>query len=158
MDSISNRCKYSCNDGYILRGDDETTCTLTDDGKQAIWDTTPPYCEPVCNHPEESEGGSYDCNGHEIGSVCQFSCDSEGSRLDGEPSLICKEDQFGKAYWAGQRATCIRKFNQKCERKCSGRALEIRINQLFSSMSPTSYSHAPNDSELHTRKRHRFIL
>ena len=22
--------------------------------------------------------------------------------------------------WAGQRATCIRKFNQKCERKCSG--------------------------------------
>ena len=117
MDSISNRCKYSCNDGYILRGDDETTCTLTDDGKQAIWDTTPPYCEPVCNHPEEPEGGSYDCNGHEIGSVCQFSCDSEGSRLDGEPSLICKEDQFGKAYWAGQRATCIRKLNRKCDRK-----------------------------------------
>ena len=109
MDSISNRCKYSCNDGYILRGDDETTCVLTDDGKQAIGDGTPPYCEPVCNHPEEPEGGSYDCNGHEIGSVCQFSCDSDASRMDGEPSLICKEDQFGKAYWSGQRATCIRK-------------------------------------------------
>ena len=43
-------------------------------------------------------------------------------------------------------------------RSASGSSLEIRINQLFSSMSPTSYSHAPNDSELHTRKRHRFIL
>ena len=42
--SIGNNCKYSCNEGYRLIGNEETTCHFTENGT-AIWDESAPYCQ-----------------------------------------------------------------------------------------------------------------
>ena len=56
--------------------------------------------------------GSYECSGNDLGSTCEVKC-SNGTRVDGERSLICKQDNAGMAYWSGDMVQCIRTCPQR---------------------------------------------
>lgn len=66
----------------------------------------------LCLEPDPVEGATHECTGNTVGSICEYSCDV-GSRLEGESSKICKEDQFGQAYWSGNDAQCIQMCPQR---------------------------------------------
>ncbi|CAG5085953.1 Oidioi.mRNA.OKI2018_I69.PAR.g11061.t1.cds [Oikopleura dioica] len=107
--SAGQVCQYSCNSGYELRGEQSTTCTVTDGGSS--WTNAPPSCEPVCGTPPVIEGATRTCdNGdratYSVDSKCQFECGAM-SRMVGDDSIVCKKDFNGRAYWSDSRPTCI---------------------------------------------------
>ena len=65
-----------------------------------------------CGSLPELTYGSYECNGNDLGSTCEVKC-SNGTRVDGERSLICKQDNAGMAYWFGDMVQCIRTCPQR---------------------------------------------
>lgn len=134
--SIGNECLYNCDDGFRLVGNASTTCSVGLNGLTA-WNASPPFCErkykipqtssehklfhisAVCGEAPLIDGGSYDCESNEdysiLGQSCQMKCNAN-SRLHGQDNLVCKTDNFGRAYWSGDRPACIRKY---CRLYCS---------------------------------------
>lgn len=92
-------------------GNDTVTCQQSQNSVD--WSSRAPTCEPLCPAPRDPPHGTYQCNGNKIGSTCNLSC-SSGTRISGEPAMICKENNDGEAYWSNSRGgSCIKQCPQR---------------------------------------------
>uniref|UniRef100_A0AAY4CAR5 E-selectin n=1 Tax=Denticeps clupeoides TaxID=299321 RepID=A0AAY4CAR5_9TELE len=86
--SYNSGCRYSCEEGYVVRGSETLTCTAS-----AAWSGLPPACEVVrCPALSEPDKGSVSCSSP-LGdsaflSTCQFTC-VDGYVLTGSSTLSC---------------------------------------------------------------------
>ncbi|KAM4876293.1 sushi, von Willebrand factor type A, EGF and pentraxin domain-containing protein 1 [Thomomys bottae] len=89
--------KYSCVDGFFLRGNPNTICQA--DG---TWSSPLPECVPVeCPHPEEILNGIIDVQGLAYLSTALYTC-KPGFELVGNSTTLCGEN----GDWIGGKPTC----------------------------------------------------
>uniref|UniRef100_A0A2K6EQD9 Sushi, von Willebrand factor type A, EGF and pentraxin domain-containing protein 1 n=1 Tax=Propithecus coquereli TaxID=379532 RepID=A0A2K6EQD9_PROCO len=89
--------KYSCVDGFFLRGDPTTLCQA--DG---TWSSPLPECVPVeCPQPEEILNGIIDVQGLAYLSTALYTC-KPGFELVGNATTLCGEN----GHWLGGKPTC----------------------------------------------------
>ncbi|XP_042551824.1 sushi, von Willebrand factor type A, EGF and pentraxin domain-containing protein 1 [Dipodomys spectabilis] len=89
--------KYSCVDGFFLRGSPNTICQA--DG---TWSSPLPECVPVeCPHPEEILNGIIDVQGLAYLSTALYTC-KPGFELVGNSTTLCGEN----GDWIGGKPTC----------------------------------------------------
>lgn len=89
--------KYSCVDGFFLRGDPTTFCQA--DG---TWSSPLPECVPVeCPQPEEILNGIIDVQGLAYLSTALYTC-KPGFKLVGNTTTLCGEN----GHWLGGKPTC----------------------------------------------------
>ncbi|XP_004677499.1 PREDICTED: sushi, von Willebrand factor type A, EGF and pentraxin domain-containing protein 1 [Condylura cristata] len=89
--------KYSCVDGFFLRGDPSTVCQA--DGS---WSSPLPECIPVeCPQPEEILNGIIDVQGLAYLSTALYTC-KPGFELVGNTTTLCGEN----GHWLGGKPTC----------------------------------------------------
>uniref|UniRef100_A0A8C4N059 Sushi, von Willebrand factor type A, EGF and pentraxin domain-containing protein 1 n=1 Tax=Equus asinus asinus TaxID=83772 RepID=A0A8C4N059_EQUAS len=89
--------KYSCVDGFFLRGDPTTFCQA--DG---TWSSPLPECVPVeCPQPEEILNGIIDVQGLAYLSTALYTC-KPGFELVGNTTTLCGEN----GHWLGGKPTC----------------------------------------------------
>ncbi|XP_053321831.1 sushi, von Willebrand factor type A, EGF and pentraxin domain-containing protein 1 [Spea bombifrons] len=89
--------KYSCMDGFLLKGESEITCNAN--GK---WSSDLPHCIPVeCPQPEEIPNGILDVQGLTYLSTVLYTC-KPGYDLVGNTTLICGAD----GVWLGGKPMC----------------------------------------------------
>ncbi|XP_067240165.1 L-selectin-like [Chanodichthys erythropterus] len=96
--SYGSKCSFSCEEGFLLQGASEISCTKT-----AKWSQEPPHCEAVvCPQIFEPINGHMNCSSeeHTFGTICTFSC------LDGY-QLISNEMMCNlNGSWSGEVAVC----------------------------------------------------
>ncbi|XP_073672636.1 E-selectin-like [Garra rufa] len=96
--SYDSQCKYSCEEGYELKGSSTTTCTSTTE-----WSSKAPTCElihcPALNSPVNGELSCTSSSNY--GSKCSFSC-VEGFRLQGASEISCTKT----AKWSQEPPRC----------------------------------------------------
>ncbi|MBZ3871168.1 Sushi, von Willebrand factor type A, EGF and pentraxin domain-containing protein 1 [Sciurus carolinensis] len=89
--------KYSCVDGFFLKGDSTTLCQA--DG---TWSSPLPECVPVeCPQPEELLNGIIDVQGLAYLSTALYTC-KPGFELVGNTTTLCGEN----GHWLGGKPTC----------------------------------------------------
>ncbi|KAM5298505.1 sushi, von Willebrand factor type A, EGF and pentraxin domain-containing protein 1 [Ctenodactylus gundi] len=89
--------KYSCVEGFFLRGDPTTTCQA--DG---TWSSPLPECVPVeCPQPEDILNGIIDVQGLAYLSTALYTC-RPGFELVGNTTTLCGEN----GHWLGGKPTC----------------------------------------------------
>ena len=89
--------KYSCVDGFFLKGDPTTSCQA--DG---TWSSPLPECVPVeCPQPEEILNGIVDVQGLAYLSTALYTC-KPGFELVGNTTTLCGEN----GHWLGKKPTC----------------------------------------------------
>uniref|UniRef100_A0A8C6R0X9 Sushi, von Willebrand factor type A, EGF and pentraxin domain-containing protein 1 n=1 Tax=Nannospalax galili TaxID=1026970 RepID=A0A8C6R0X9_NANGA len=89
--------KYSCVDGFFLRGEPTTTCQAN-----GTWSSPLPECVPVeCPHPEEIPNGIIDVQGLAYLSTALYTC-KPGFELVGNTTTLCGEN----GQWLGGKPTC----------------------------------------------------
>uniref|UniRef100_A0A8C2PBT7 Sushi, von Willebrand factor type A, EGF and pentraxin domain containing 1 n=1 Tax=Capra hircus TaxID=9925 RepID=A0A8C2PBT7_CAPHI len=89
--------KYSCVDGFFLKGDPTTSCQA--DG---TWSSPLPECVPVeCPQPEEILNGIIDVQGLAYLSTALYTC-KPGFELVGNTTTLCGEN----GHWLGKKPTC----------------------------------------------------
>ncbi|XP_071202605.1 P-selectin isoform X2 [Salvelinus alpinus] len=86
--SFTSSCGFSCEEGYLLRGDTNLTCLST-----GQWTNHTPACEPLqCDSLTSPPHGSMNCSDlhgqFQYGSQCLFSCE-EGFLLNGLADTEC---------------------------------------------------------------------
>ncbi|KAM9479028.1 P-selectin isoform 2-T2 [Salvelinus alpinus] len=86
--SFTSSCGFSCEEGYLLRGDTNLTCLST-----GQWTNHTPACEPQqCDSLTSPPHGSMNCSDlhgqFQYGSQCLFSCE-EGFLLNGLADTEC---------------------------------------------------------------------
>ncbi|ROL43472.1 P-selectin [Anabarilius grahami] len=94
-----SKCSFSCEEGFILQGASEISCTKT-----AKWSQEPPYCEAVvCPQLFEPNNGHMNCSSEEptFGTVCTFSC-LDGHQLISNEIMMCNLN----GSWSGEVAVC----------------------------------------------------
>ncbi|XP_053398308.1 CUB and sushi domain-containing protein 3-like [Mercenaria mercenaria] len=89
----------SCDDGYILQGEEHITCK---DG--ATWSSF----RLVCEDPTPNNGSAYTPDGTTYGETAFISCD-DGYILQGEEHITCEDG----ATWS-VNSTCLRVFQSDC--------------------------------------------
>ncbi|XP_048063014.1 P-selectin-like isoform X6 [Megalobrama amblycephala] len=96
--SYGSKCSFICEEGFLLQGASEISCTKT-----AKWSQEPPHCEAVvCPQIFEPINGHMNCSSekHTFGTICTFSC------LDGY-QLISNEVMCNlNGSWSGEVAVC----------------------------------------------------
>ncbi|XP_067123712.1 CUB and sushi domain-containing protein 1-like [Centruroides vittatus] len=93
--------RYSCDRGYVMKGNDTSTC------QDGTWRPQSPKCEVAfCHIPTNFIGGSvkYDENNGVVpfGGFVNYSCNA-GYTLKGEPSKQC----LGQNIWSQQTPRCV---------------------------------------------------
>ncbi|KAK7150883.1 hypothetical protein R3I93_011977 [Phoxinus phoxinus] len=101
--SYNSQCKYSCEEGYELKGSSTTRCTSTTE-----WSSKPPTCEPVqCPELIEPQEGDMRCNNpmgrFSYRSTCEFVC-KEGYKLRDNSSSTLFCGATGR--WNDSHPTC----------------------------------------------------
>ncbi|XP_073667502.1 E-selectin isoform X3 [Paramisgurnus dabryanus] len=95
-----SKCSFSCEEGYLLQGASEISCTKT-----AEWSHEPPRCEAVdCPHLYEPVNGDMNCTLEEpiFGTVCIFNC-HDGYQLYNNEIVMCNHN----GNWSGEVAVCL---------------------------------------------------
>ncbi|XP_031641317.1 P-selectin isoform X2 [Oncorhynchus kisutch] len=105
--SFTSSCGFSCEEGYLLRGDTNLTCLST-----GQWTNHTPACEPLqCDILTSPPHGSMNCSGlhgqFHYGSQCLFSCE-EGFLLNGLANTECTS--LGR--WSRRAPLCLA---QQCD-------------------------------------------
>ncbi|XP_077904066.1 sushi, von Willebrand factor type A, EGF and pentraxin domain-containing protein 1 isoform X2 [Ictidomys tridecemlineatus] len=94
---IGSTVKYSCVDGFFLKGDATILCQA--DG---TWSSSLPECVPVeCPQPEELPNGIIDVQGLTYLSTALYTC-KPGFELVGNTTNLCGEN----GHWLGGKPTC----------------------------------------------------
>ena len=90
---------YSCNEGYVLVGDNTRTCLETGN-----WSGEDPTCTPrMCQEPPEIQNGFLDdVFSLEYGSVITYRCE-DGFKLVGGGERVCGHT----GQWSGQQPVCV---------------------------------------------------
>ncbi|XP_051732013.1 P-selectin-like isoform X6 [Ctenopharyngodon idella] len=97
--SYGSKCSFSCEEGFLLQGASEISCT-----KMAKWSQEPPHCEAVvCPQLLEPNNGYMNCSSEEptFGTVCTFSC-LDGHQLIRDEIMTCNLN----GSWSGEVAVC----------------------------------------------------
>ncbi|XP_051955017.1 E-selectin-like isoform X1 [Xyrauchen texanus] len=96
--SYDSKCKFSCEEGYKVKGSSTTRCTSTKE-----WSSRPPTCELIqCPALENAADGLLNCTSNfSYGSMCIFSC-AEGYHLRGASEISCTET----AEWSQETPHC----------------------------------------------------
>ena len=129
---VGEECAYSCKKQFRMVGKGTTKCVISPDGL-TIWDTPSPQCERKSNHrqtlniklesiniylfisavcltPQPVDEGTFDCENDGavsyLGQSCSLVC-TKSSRIAGPNQLVCSKDNDGKAYWSGEKPTCV---------------------------------------------------
>uniref|UniRef100_A0A8C7Q185 E-selectin n=1 Tax=Oncorhynchus mykiss TaxID=8022 RepID=A0A8C7Q185_ONCMY len=105
--SFTSSCGFSCEEGYLLRGDTNLTCLST-----GQWTNHTPACEPLqCDILTSPPHGSLNCSGlhgqFHYGSQCLFSCE-EGFLLNGLADTECTS----LGTWSRRAPLCLA---QQCD-------------------------------------------
>ncbi|XP_052321764.1 P-selectin isoform X1 [Oncorhynchus keta] len=105
--SFTSSCGFSCEEGYLLRGDTNLTCLST-----GQWTNHTPACEPQqCDILTSPPHGSLNCSGlhgqFHYGSQCLFSCE-EGFLLNGLSDTECTS----LGTWSRRAPLCLA---QQCD-------------------------------------------
>ncbi|XP_074178076.1 complement receptor type 2 isoform X2 [Rhinolophus sinicus] len=91
---------YSCDQGYLLVGDELLLCT-----HEGTWSQPAPYCKEVnCSFPEYMNGiqkGLESGKKYQYGAVVTLECE-DGYTLEGSPQSQCQEDHL----WNPPLAVC----------------------------------------------------
>ncbi|KAK7150885.1 hypothetical protein R3I93_011977 [Phoxinus phoxinus] len=101
--SYNSQCKYSCEEGYELKGSSTTRCTSTTE-----WSSKPPTCELVqCPELIKPQEGDMRCNNpmgrFSYRSTCEFVCE-EGYKLRDNSSSTLFCGAMGR--WNDSKPTC----------------------------------------------------
>nr|XP_039254928.1 P-selectin-like [Styela clava] len=103
-------CHFECGEEYEMIGEDQITCKLY--RNFAAWSEGAPKCQKKqCMNLESPRNGFKNCtNGHYIGTVCDFSCDSNFT-LVGSNISKCKEPRmkYGNPLWDNGTPQCRKK-------------------------------------------------
>ncbi|KAI4890927.1 hypothetical protein NFI96_009969 [Prochilodus magdalenae] len=88
--SYGSSCSFTCNDGFLLQGATEMTCT-----ESAQWSQELPYCEAIrCQLPDVQAQLHFECSRSRdnliVNSTCYVSCEA-GFKLQGTESIECTE-------------------------------------------------------------------
>lgn len=82
--TLESIVKFTCNDGYTLRGEPSITCL-----SNGLWSSSAPHCQPItCSPPVHIENGSTTYSTLSFNSKVRYQCDA-GYILQGEPVSIC---------------------------------------------------------------------
>ncbi|XP_045543896.1 P-selectin isoform X1 [Salmo salar] len=105
--SFTSSCGFSCEEGYLLRGDTNLTCLST-----GQWTNHTPACEPLqCDVLTSPPHGSMNCSDlhgqFHYGSQCLFSCE-EGFLLNGLADTECTS----LGTWSRRAPLCLA---QQCD-------------------------------------------
>ncbi|XP_076809872.1 E-selectin-like [Clavelina lepadiformis] len=105
---VETQCRYDCQEGYLLDGDEDAECVYDSLAKAPRFNRAPPTCvrDNLCDDFGKVDGGEVTCtNDYEIGSRCTVECD-EGRRLfpDNRTEITCMEDTM----WNSMPACCVR--------------------------------------------------
>ncbi|XP_029564062.1 P-selectin isoform X6 [Salmo trutta] len=105
--SFTSSCGFSCEEGYLLRGDINLTCLST-----GQWTNHTPACEPLqCDVLTSPPHGSMNCSDlygqFHYGSQCLFSCE-EGFLLNGLADTECTS----LGTWSRRAPLCLA---QQCD-------------------------------------------
>ncbi|XP_077864038.1 sushi, von Willebrand factor type A, EGF and pentraxin domain-containing protein 1-like, partial [Saccoglossus kowalevskii] len=85
--TYSKSVTYSCELGYILKGDAEHLCRA-----DATWSGSSPVCEIInCGTPDVVHHAEYTGTNFSYGSILEFNCLS-GYTIHGNETVICRED------------------------------------------------------------------
>ncbi|XP_077984140.1 E-selectin-like isoform X2 [Glandiceps talaboti] len=102
---LGSECRFACDDGYELVGNDKTTCNGTGDPPKGEWTNPTPSCEPVTcpvlNPPDNGKVMTNTMCGNTYNDWCYFECDL-GYRLVGSNARRCTATQI----WDGLEPTC----------------------------------------------------
>ena len=111
---------YTCNDGYIINGDETITCQENEE-----WSGSAPACMYVnCGDPGDISNGNKNGATYHYGAVVSYSCDT-GYDINGSQMIQCQADGM----WNGTVPSCIA--------QCLGEPL---INPIHGSKNPDTNS------------------
>ncbi|NXX45197.1 CR2 protein, partial [Tricholaema leucomelas] len=98
---VGTQLWLKCDAGYVLRGQDSTTCQA--DGS---WSPLP-FCDKVCGPPPQISSGQHSGWGkeHFYGAEVTYSC-AEGLSLIGNASIYCTSHDGVNLTWSGPAPQC----------------------------------------------------
>ncbi|XP_038073810.1 sushi domain-containing protein 2-like isoform X2 [Patiria miniata] len=95
--SVGGVANFTCNDGYILQGEDELVCQ-----ENGTWSGDVPICvQVICDAVMEPANGQMEVSSTNVGGVARFTC-NDGYTLQGDSELVCQEN----GQWSGKVPTC----------------------------------------------------
>ena len=94
--TVGGTCRFTCDEGYTLRGSDSRTCLPS-----LQWREPPAICDPpMCPHLTPPDNGFvlFPCT-REEGHLCHVVC-AHGYSLVGPSSQTCRKDNMGSLVWS----------------------------------------------------------
>ena len=101
--TVGGTCRFTCDEGYTLRGSDSRTCLPS-----LQWKEPPAICDPpMCPHLTPPENGFVllPCT-REEGHLCHVVC-AHGYSLVGPSSQTCRKDNMGSLVWSDGPLQCV---------------------------------------------------
>ncbi|NXA94748.1 C4BPA protein, partial [Melanocharis versteri] len=121
--AFGSKLTFSCKEGYRLRGNEEISCVIKNEG--VGWSGTLPYCEKIpCEPPPKIANGDYEERGSYVyQSSVTYRCRDSFS-LIGPATIHCTSDALSNGVWSGPPPECrvVKCENPRVEngRKISG--------------------------------------
>ncbi|NXN15316.1 CR2 protein, partial [Indicator maculatus] len=100
---VGTQLRLECEAGYVLRGQDTTTCQ-----PDMSWSPSLPFCDQVCGPPPHITHGQHSGLGQEhfsYGAEVTYSC-AEGLSLIGDASIYCTSEDGVNLVWSGPAPEC----------------------------------------------------
>ncbi|CAI8020961.1 Fibulin-5, partial [Geodia barretti] len=94
--TVGRNCRFTCDDGYTLRGSENRTCLPS-----LQWREPPAICDPpMCPHLTPPDNGFvlFPCT-REEGHLCRVVC-AHGYSLVGPSNQTCRKDNMGSLVWS----------------------------------------------------------
>ncbi|XP_063274748.1 membrane cofactor protein isoform X2 [Prinia subflava] len=109
--TFGSKLTFSCNEGYRLRGNQEITCVIKNEG--VGWSGTLPYCEKIpCAPPPQIANGVYEERASYVyQSSVTYRCQdvprgSDPFSLIGPDTIFCTSDANSNGVWSGPPPQC----------------------------------------------------
>ncbi|NXU35253.1 C4BPA protein, partial [Drymodes brunneopygia] len=109
--TFGSKLKFSCKEGYRLRGKDEITCVIKDGG--VVWSGALPYCEIIpCEPPPQIPNGYYEeRDSYVYQSSVTYRCQdaprgSDPFSLIGTATIECTFDANSNGVWSAPPPEC----------------------------------------------------
>ena len=103
--TVDGTCRFTCDEGYTLRGSDSRTCLPS-----LQWMEPPAICDPpMCPHLTPPDNGFvlFPCT-REEGHLCRVVC-AHGYSLEGPSNQTCTKDNKSSLLWS-DGPQCVGEF------------------------------------------------
>ncbi|KAM9185127.1 C4b-binding protein alpha chain-like [Mergus octosetaceus] len=101
--SIGTRVRMACDEGYVLRGDEQIECKADQN-----WTPPVPFCDKACDPPPQITSGQHTGSRSGVfpyGSEVTYSC-AAGLSLIGDESIYCTSTDGENLVWSGPAPEC----------------------------------------------------